>query len=428
MSQRLKIFTSVLVVTALFITLLWQRQKDPAPTQPQEVQAEPRLTMAERFPLKFSQGATLASELGGWGVDFTTVLQIVKAAEPYKNLARIRSGIRYQVHFEDLEAVSEETKPPLSLLEMRLGADQVLRIEKGPEGQWDAELVDLPTNVELVTFSGEVLSSLWQSAAEVQMDPLLISELAEIFAWQVDFAREVRVGDRWRISVEKRFVEDEFVGWGDILAADYQNSGTLYEATLFRKDGEKMGYFAPDGSSLRRMFLKSPLKFGRISSRFQRRRFHPILKVHRPHLGVDYAAPTGTPVRAVGDGTITTAGWQGGGGNTLRIRHNATYTTAYKHLNGFARGIRRGSKVTQGQVIGYVGSTGMSTGPHLHFEFFKNGTYVDPLSQNFPSADPVPPELMAEFGLQVAELRGSLPAWEDLELALREPAGAEQSQ
>ncbi len=381
--------------------------------------SEPRLSLEERFPYAFARGATLSSELTQLGVEFASVLQIVKAAEPYRNLARIPSGIRYQVNFNEADQERE-----LSSLEFRFSPTEILRVLK-TEGEWAAELVTLPVETKVITFSGLVTSSLWESAAKAKMDPNLITDLAEIFAWQVDFAREVRTGDRWRISVEQKLVDEELVGWGEILAADYENEGHLYEAILFRHDGESMGYFTPDGASMRRMFLKSPLKFGRISSRFQRQRFHPILKIHRPHLGVDYAAPTGTPIRAVGDGTISHKGWSQGGGNNLKIRHNSVYTTAYKHLHGFAPGVARGSKVKQGQVIGYVGATGLATGPHLHFEFFKSGRYVDPLSQVFPSADPVPPSLLEEFRLQAALRRGDLPQWGEMELASSAPLGSE---
>jgi murein DD-endopeptidase MepM/ murein hydrolase activator NlpD len=159
------------------------------------------------------------------------------------------------------------------------------------------------------------------------------------------------------------------------------------------------------------MFLKSPIRYSRISSRFTTKRFHPILQFNRPHLGVDYAAPIGTPIRAVGDGVIMSAGRNGGAGNMIKLQHNSTYSTAYKHLNGFAKGIHSGARVHQGQIIGYVGTTGLSTGPHLHFEFFQNGKYVDPLGRKFPSAEPVPQEKMAEFEIETHKLMASLPEW-----------------
>lgn len=185
----------------------------------------------------------------------------------------------------------------------------------------------------------------------------------------------------------------------------------MHTAFLLRIDGESKGYYSSDGSSLRRMFLKSPIHFARISSRFQKKRFHPILKIHRPHNGVDYAARRGTPVRAVGDGTILLAGRRGGAGNMIKIRHNSTYQTAYLHLQNFAKGIRKGTRVKQGQIIGYVGSTGMSTAPHLHFEFYQNGRFVDPLGRKFPSAEPVAAHLLERFQNEATVYRRSLPPW-----------------
>ena len=285
---------------------------------------------------------------------------------------------------------------------------------------WVAEKITETVDIKVLTFSGLVTSSLWESAQKAKMDPNLISELADIFAWEVDFSREVRENDRWRLTVEQKLVKGEPVGWGSILAAEYENAGTPYQAALFRLNGEDIGYFTPEGASLRKMFLKSPIRYGRITSGFSMRRFHPILKTRRPHLGVDYAAPIGTPIRAVGDGTITSAGWNGGGGNVIRLRHNSQYQTIYKHLNGFAKGIRSGAKVKQGQVIGYVGNTGLSTGPHLHFEFYHAGRYVDPLKKKFPSADPVPTAHLEQFRAESSILISALPSWENLEVASRE--------
>lgn len=412
MSRRFLLYASLLALLVVLSTSWIVFSGDNSSGEPDKVSevAPPRQTLEERYPYVISKGSTLAQELSVLGVDFTTVLQIVEASKPYKNLASLRPGTRFQVTY------AEETSNVLQSIEFRFSPTDLLRVSRTQES-WVAEAPVVPVQTRRVTFAGIVTSSLWQSAVAAEMDPNLVSELAEIFAWQVDFAREVQSGDRWRLSVEQYFVNEEPVGWGKILAADYENSGTMYQAVLFRNGRETMGYFAPDGSSLRRMFLKSPLRYRRISSKFQRARFHPVLKVNRPHLGVDYAAPHGTPVMAVGDGTVMSVGWNGGGGNTIRLRHNSVYSTAYKHLSKFAKGLRPGQKVKQGDVIGYVGSTGLSTGPHLHFEFFKSGAIVDPMSQTFPSADPIPTENMEEFQLQAAVFRSGLPAWDEIEVA-----------
>ncbi len=249
-----------------------------------------------------------------------------------------------------------------------------------------------------------------------QNEPQTDCRLGEIFAWQVDFSREVQPGDKWRFAVEEELVHGEHMGWADIVSAEFLRGQDMHNATRFAARNERaesfVGYYDAEGKNLRRVFLKTPIQYSRISSRFQTKRFHPILKIARPHYGVDYAAPTGTPIRAVGDGTIMLAARSGGAGNTIKLKHNETYITAYKHLSRFAQGIRANVKVKQGQTIGYVGSTGLSSGPHLHFEFYVNGKYVDPLGQKFPSAEPIPAQSLPDFMIVQKKYARSLPAWD----------------
>lgn len=376
------------------------------------------LTPEEEFPYQFPKNSTFFSVLRQEDIPGSEIQKIVEAAKPYYNLAKIQPGIRYQLTYD------ESPDPQLISIRFRFSGLESLNVIKNND-VWVAEKKVEEVEIRNATFFGEVNSSLWESAKLAKMDPVLISELSDIFAWQVDFAREVRVGDRWRLSVEQKYVRGQPAGWGSILSAEYQNAGESFVAILFRVEGEDRGYFAPDGSSLRRMFLKSPIQFGRITSGFSRKRFHPILQVNRAHNGVDYAAPTGTPVRAVGDGTIEFSGWSGGGGNVIKVRHNSIYQTAYKHLSRYANGIRRGVKVKQGQVIGYVGSTGLSTAPHLHFEFYQAGRFVDPVGKKFPSADPVPSNQLALFQSGAAEKLQLLPPWETVEVSLRQTASSE---
>lgn len=356
------------------------------------------------FDLTIKRNSTLFDALLRAGLSAQDVNSIVAAAKPIKNLNRMRAGTPFRVE-QELGPVQG-----IASVEFKFSPIEFLKLERLAQ-EWKATWVEHEVDVQLVTYTGLVTTSLWESALDANMNPDLIAELAEIFAWQVDFSREVRTNDRWRLTVERKYARGNPIGWGRIVAAEYLNAGELYQAILLRHDGRTIGYFAPDGTSLKKMFLKSPIRFGRISSRFNLRRFHPILKKRRPHFGVDYAAPRGTPVRAVGDGTISFAGWKGGAGKTIWIRHNSIYKTAYKHLNGYAPGVRRGSKVRQGQIIGYVGSTGLSTGPHLHFEFFEGGRYVDPLGRKFPSADPVPTRLSSHFESAASESLAQLPPW-----------------
>lgn len=359
-----------------------------------------------RYPYVMPAKSSLAVELAKLQISYQDIHELVDTAKPFKNLTRILPGTRFQV--------TRSTSPENALesIRFRFSPVDILMLKKTENG-WTAEKVVKPVDIRVVTYMGTVKTNLWESAREAEMNPALIAELAEVFAWQVDFAREVQVNDRWRISVEQELVNNEVVGLGTILSAEYTNVNQVHTAVLFRKGTEKLGYFAPDGSSLKRIFLKSPIQYGRISSRFQKQRFHPVLKVGRPHLGVDYAAPIGTPIRVVGDGQVTFAGWSGGGGNVIKIRHNSTYETAYKHLSRIGSGIRPGARVSQGQTIGYVGSTGLSTGPHLHFEFFVNGRFVDPLGQKFPNAAPISGSNLALFLEEQKTLLAHLPLWEN---------------
>lgn len=364
----------------------------------------PIIPLEEAFPHVIAPRATLFSMLRDLDVPGPVIHDLVQAAKPVHDLSRLKPGIRFQLFY------ANETNPEIVGIQFRFSAIEFLDIRK-VQDRWVADKINEKVDLKIVTYSGVVTSSLWESAQKAKMDPNLISELADIFGWEVDFAREVRQNDRWRLTVEQKLVKGEAVGWGAILAAEYENQGTPFNAILFRLNGEEVGYFTPEGKSLRKMFLKSPIRYGRITSGFALKRFHPILQTNRAHLGVDYAAPIGTPIRAVGDGSITFADWSGGGGRVIKIRHNSTYQTAYKHLSGFAKGIRAGARVKQGQIIGYVGSTGLSTGPHLHYEFYQAGRFVDPLGKKFPSADPIPQIHLAQFRAEAEQNLSRLPVW-----------------
>ena len=248
----------------------------------------------------------------------------------------------------------------------------------------DEETVDIKTE----QIEGVINTSLWNAIKDANGDANLTMELSDIYSWTVDFFG-IQPGDTFKVVYENRYIHDECIGMGKILACYLNNAGSKHYAYYFEQNGNGQ-YFDENGANLRKAFLKAPLNYRRISSTFSNARRHPVTKVVRPHHGVDYAAPTGTPVVTVGDGTVIEKGWdKKGGGNYLKIRHNSTYTTTYMHLNGFAKGIQKGSKVKQGDLIGYVGSTGMSTGPHLDFRLNKNGAYINPLTFNPPSAEPV---------------------------------------
>lgn len=245
------------------------------------------------------------------------------------------------------------------------------------------------------TASGIIYSSLWATLAQNNLNPDLAIKMAEILAWEVDFYR-IHRGDKFKVVYEENFVGDESVGIGSIDAIYFEHHGREILGFNFEKDTVS-GYFAPDGANLRKVFLAAPIKFGRISSGYSTGRMHPVLGVRRPHYGTDYAAPTGTPIHAVGDGVVTEVRYTSGNGNYVRIRHNSVYDTQYLHMSRFAKGMKPGVKVKQDDVIGYVGQTGLATGPHVCFRFWKNGQQVDHRKEEFPSADPLHEDYFEDF-------------------------------
>lgn len=269
--------------------------------------------------------------------------------------------------------------------------------------------------VKRKTGEATIKSSLWNAMVEADMSPALAMELSDIYAWTIDFFG-LREGDKVKVIYDERYVDDKRISNGRIWGAIFTHGGKDYYALPFKQDG-RISYWDEKGQSLRKSMLKAPLNYSRISSKFSNSRLHPVYKVYRAHHGVDYAAPSGTPVVAVGDGTVVFKGWDSkGGGNVIKIKHNTQYTTGYLHLRGFAGGIAVGKRVSQGQVIGYVGSTGASTGPHLDYRVWRNGAPIDPLKMVSEPAEPIAKANMAKFEFVrdrlIAELEGALPAEE----------------
>ena len=254
---------------------------------------------------------------------------------------------------------------------------------------WEVRRADTRPDVRVEAVQGEVRRSLFESVEALGESPQLVMDLVEIFSSDFDFTADTRAGDRFRLLVEKRYAGDHFVDYGQILVAQYLSDGRVLTGVGFEGAGGRVAYYDPDGRSLKKSFLKSPLEFTRITSGFTYARPHPILGGVRPHLAVDYAAPIGTPVRAVADGTVLAAGWNGGNGIQVHLRHRSGYETEYNHLSRLGPGLRAGTRVSQRQVIGYVGSTGLSTGPHLDYRVAKNGRFVNPLGERFIPGEPL---------------------------------------
>ncbi len=277
---------------------------------------------------------------------------------------------------------------------------------KRTEGGFDTERFHRNVDTRQNIVSGEIRSSLFSTAKNAGLSDNLTMELAEIFAWDIDFAQDIRQGDSFIVLYEEYYRDGDVIGAGDIIAAEFINQGKPYRALRYSSSDGKIGYYTPEGLSLRKPFLRTPVNFSRISSGFSLGRRHPILNTIRAHKGVDYAAPTGTPVRAAGDGKITMEGVNGGYGNCVVIQHGDHYSTLYGHLSKFRSGLKVGSRVSQGEIIGYVGKSGLATGPHLHYEFRIDGVHRNPLTVKLPGTIPLPKNEMASF----AQLRKTIEA------------------
>ena len=342
--------------------------------------------------------ATLAGLLDTHAFDGTFAYQFVQAVRPVFDPRRIRVGNSYKL------IVGNDGV--LRRFEYNIDNDEFLRVDYDTDAEvsFEAERVTYVKERAEVVTSGlidERNSSLSAALDDIGENVNLAILMADVFSGEIDFNNDLRRGDHFDVLLEKYYREDVFSDYGDIVAAEFYNDGRTVQAFSFVIPGDDQAlYYDADGRSLKRLFLRSPFRFEpRVTSRFSYRRLHPVLGTNRPHLGVDYGAPTGTPVIAVANGRVVSAAASGGSGNLVRLRHTNGYETYYLHLSRFAKGMRPGSRVVQGQTVGYVGSTGLATGPHLDYRIRKNGTFVNPLveQRNFPPGDPIHEEHLAAF-------------------------------
>ena len=322
----------------------------------------------------------------------------------------------YGITYLEIDNLINNSGDTFDVRNMKAGSDYLLLVTPGEGGRadymiYEHDLVNhyilyftdslkvrriiRKTRNELKYSSGTIETSLWDAMINSGLDPLLAVELSEIYAWTIDFFG-LQKGDRFKIIYDEEYVDDTRVGLGKIYGAWFEHSGNKFYAIPLIQDGTET-YFDLGGQSLRKAFLKAPLRYSRISSRYSNSRLHPILRIRRPHHGVDYAAPVGTPVYSIGDGRVIMAEYQDGSGRIVRVKHNSVYTTAYMHLSRYGTGIAVGKYVKQGDIVGYVGSSGLSTGPHLDFRFYKNGSPVDPLKVEAPPVNPVSDENIEKF-------------------------------
>ena len=332
-------------------------------------------------------GESLGSIMNKYNFPAIHPHNIVRAenGEQFKNI-RIGKQIQFGINPETSEL--EEVRYPLSkllTLVAYLGEETTVLTE------------DVSYDINIVTASGTISQSLFGAALNSGVDQNMIMELSEVFGWDIDFERDIKRGDTFKFAYEQYVSNGEVLQNGNILSAEFVNNGEKFVAIRYEDNDGNASYYAPDGSSMKGTFLKSPMKFSRISSRFSKRRFHPILKKWRAHKGVDYAASRGTPIRTVADGKVIFRGTKGGYGRTIIISHGGKYTTLYGHMHRYNKKARLGKYVKQGQTIGYVGSTGLSTGPHLHYEFRVNGVHRDPLTYKTPKATSVKKSELNQF-------------------------------
>jgi len=343
-------------------------------------------------------GATFGVLMAENNIDQITNQTIYEVAQDVYDLTTIRAGKYLELYFD-------RVGNDLIRLVYKIDSEDEIIVVKDlsqmSQGDWRAIKQPIPYVVKEKTESGEVKSSMYQAALDNDIDERAIIELADAFQWSIDFAMDPRVGDTFKFVFEERYLEGEYIMPGKILAGQYINAGEKYELFYFEESEENKGYFDVEGNSVQKMFLKAPVAFKYISSGFTTGlRYVQAFDVATGHRAIDYAAATGTPIRAVGDGTVTFAGWSSAGyGYLTSIHHNGTYSTNYGHQSRII--VKYGQKVKQGEVIGYVGSTGFSTGPHLHFEMVKNGVKVNPLREVLPPGKPILEENRERFNLEI---------------------------
>ncbi len=344
---------------------------------------------------RVKSGQFFSTLLGGLGMSAKDAYDLTVACDSVFDVRKLRVGNSYQAYYSSPDSTARTLE---FLVYERDRASQVVFSCRPP--YW-AKVHEKEVSVESKYADVTISSSLWNAMVDAGVSPLLIADISDIYAWSVDFFA-VQKGDRFKVLYEQKVCDGEVIAIDTVRYAEFSHDGQILPMVMFnQKDGGNI-WWNEKGESMRKAFLKAPLKYSRVSSGFSYARRHPITRKVKPHTGVDYAAPTGTPVQTIGDGTVTSVKYEGAGGKTVRIRHNSVYSTAYLHLSKYAKGLKAGQRVRQGEVIGYVGSTGSSTGPHLDFRVWKNGSPINPLKMDSPPAEPLRKENMDEF-MAVAE-------------------------
>ncbi len=391
----------LLIVAAGLTFFIWQSQKTKNTILPEEIEK----TYTRQLEIR--EDSTYGILLAEAGIPTTTRQAIFEAAKNVYNLSTIRLGRTFNLVYDKqtdqlqqlIYQIDTEEKLYLNLQNTTTGTTT--------EPVWIAERIPIPYEVKIKTVEGTIETSMYEAALEQGIDERAVIAFADAFQWTIDFAWEVRKGDTFKFIYEERYLDGKYIMPGQVLAGKFVNNGKELYAFYYEETQDNKGYFDENGNSAERTFLKAPLAFKYISSGFTSGlRYISAFNISTGHRAVDYAAAYGTPVRAVGDGTVVFAGWDGAYGNKISIHHNGTYTTNYAHLSRFA--VRYGQKVSQGQTIGYVGSTGLSTGPHLHYELVKYGTKINPLTETFPPKEGIKEENKETYLAAIKDLKEQL--------------------
>lgn len=404
--KRKKVFLIPLLVVALAVLVFFpvalihdqkaQREK-PLPPPPPLPISKPDTPQFIIYKETLRSGATMGEVLSNYRFTPSEIQSLYDQVKPVFDLRRVKAG--------QLLRLCAGPDGKIVRLEYEMDELNYLEINRA-DGRFEAALRAYPVETKIDLIGGAIEESPIQAFNQIGEGDILALSFAELFAWDVDFYIDLRAGDTFKVIFEKKYLQGKFVGYGSILAAELTNQGRIFQAYLFTApDTHRPEYYDAEGKSLKKEFIKSPIKWARITSRFSRSRLHPINKVYQAHYGVDYGAPVGTPIQATADGAVIFAAWNGASGRMVKIRHMNAYETMYLHLMSFGPGIRAGARVRGGDIVGYVGSSGEATGPHLDYRITLRGSYLNPLSYRFKPIEPLKEEFLADYKKEIAIYR-----------------------
>jgi len=393
-------FAGALFAALIILSLPFLHQKEVRPAAvhvPLPSAEAPAAVPLVEYKERLRPGDTVGSLLSNYGLDPKRIYLLYEEVKPVYDLRLIKAGQEFRVY------ANEEGQ----VVRLEYDVDETKYLTIWREGEkFIPSLGTHPVQTEVNFLGGTIEDNPILAFNKLGEGDMLALAFSDLFAWDVDFYTDLRRGDSFKVIFEKRFRQGKFIGYGSILAAELINRGRKFQAFRYLLPGtQKVGYYDAEGKSLQKQFIKSPIKWARITSRFSRRRLHPIHHFYRAHYGVDYAAPIGTPVQATADGTVIYVGANGASGRMVKIRHPNAYETMYLHLKNYGPGIRVGARVKTGDIVGYVGSSGESTGPHLDYRITLRGSYINPLSWKFEPIEPLPEDFTADFGRTIEPYR-----------------------